>query len=284
MRPLQSLNFEAIIEFLRSHFQTVEDQRDPHRLSYPLADQLLAAFAVFFFQHPSLLALQEKLKKKQGRSNLETMFGVREVPSQTQLRETLERVEPEAARGLMPMLFEKIRGAGWAAQFQSEVSSGSDAGKYYVAALDGTAYFASTAIGCQNCLQRRDKTGEVHHWQLAVAATIVRAESHRILPLDAEIAVPQDGAEKQDCEMAAAKRLVQRLRREHRQLPLIVTGDDLYSHVPFVELLAATRMKWVLVCKPTSHAETFEWAEELERMGENEWVRWSVGAACQRQS
>ena len=85
-------------------------------------------------------------------------------------------------------------------------------------------------------------------------------------------------------ELAAAKRLVQRLRREHPQLAMIVTADDLYSHVPFVELCTATRMKWVLVCKPTSHEETFEWAEELERMGENEWVRWSVGPACQRQS
>ena len=151
-------------------------------------------------------------------------------------------------------------------------------------ALDGTGYFDSTALGCQNCLQRHEQTGEVHHWHLAVGATLVRAGSHRILPLDAELAMPQDGQEKQDCEMAAAKRLVQRLRREHPQLPLIVTGDDLYSHVPFVELLAATRMKWVLVCKPTSHAETFEWAEELERMGENEWVRWSIGPACARQS
>ncbi len=284
MRPLQSLNFEAIVELLRSHFQTVEDQRDPRRVSYPLADQLLTAFAVFFFQHPSLLAFQEKLQKKKGRSNLETMFGVREVPSQTQLRENVDSVEPEAVRQLMPLFFEKMRRAGWASQFQSEISSGRDAGKYYVAAVDGTTYFESTALGCPNCLQRRDKSGEVHHWHLAVAATIVRAGSHRILPLDAEIALPQDGQEKQDCEMAAAKRLVERLRREHPQLPMIVTGDDLYSHVPFVELCAETRMKWVLVCKPTSHKETFEWAEELEQMGENEWVRWSVGAACERQS
>lgn len=283
MRPLQSLSFEAIVELLRSHFQTVTDQRDPSRVSYSLADQLLTAFAVFFFQHPSLLAFQEKLKKKKGRSNLETIFGVREVPSATQLRDNLDEVAWEVARQLMPVLFEKIRRAGWATRFQSEVSSGGDAGKYYVAALDGTQYFDSTAIGCQNCLHRTDKTGAVHHWHLAVAATIVRAGSHRILPLDAELAMPQDGSEKQDCESAAAKRLLQRIRREHRQLKMIVTADDLHSHVPFVFLCEELRMKYVVVCKPTSHEETFEWAEELEQMGENERVQWSVGPACQRQ-
>ena len=38
------------------------------------------------------------------------------------------------------------------------------------------------------------------------------------------------------------------------------------------------------VCQPTSHEETFEWAEEWERMSENQWVRWRTGPACARQS
>jgi hypothetical protein len=284
MRPLQSLNFEAIVELLRCNFKRVPDGRDPRRVSYRVSDQMMTAFAVFFFQHPSLLEFQERLQQKKGRNNLATMFGVREVSSATQLRQNLDEVEAEAVRRLLPTFFEKIRRAGWAHQFQSAVRSGADAGNYYVLALDGTQYFDSTTIGCPNCLQRRDTTGVLHHWHLVVAATIVRAGSQRILPIDAEVASPQDGSEKQDCESAAAKRLLQRVRREHRQLSLIVTADDLHSHVPFVELCEGLRMKYVLVCKPTSHEETFEWVAELEAMKENEWVRWGVGPACQRQS
>lgn len=284
MRPLQSLNFEAIVELLRCNFKTITDARNPRRASYQVADQMMSAFAVFFFQHPSLLAFQERLQHKKGRNNLRTMFGVSEVSSATQLRENLDEVEAEAVRRLLPVFFEKIRRAGWATQFQSEVRSGADAGNYYVVALDGTQYFDSRAIGCPNCLQRRDTNGVLHHWHLVVAATIVRAGSHRILPIDAEVASPQDGSEKQDCESAAAKRLLQRVRREHRQLSVIVTADDLHSHVPFVCLCEELRLKYVLVCKPSSHAETFEWVEELERMGESEWVRWSVGPAGQRQN
>lgn len=244
---------------------------------------MLAAFAVFFFQHPSLLEFQAQLQKKKGRNNLATLFGVAEVPSATQLRENLDEVAWEEVRRLMPVLFEKMRRAGWATQLRSEVSCGPDAGKYYVVALDGTSYFDSVAIQCRHCLQRRDQAGAVHYWHLAVGATIVKAGSHRIVPLDAEMTSPPDGHEKQDCEAAAAKRLLLRIRREHPQLPLIVTTDDLHAHVPFVLLCEELRMKYVLVCKPTSHAETFEWAEELERMGENEWARWSVGPMCRRQ-
>lgn len=284
MRPLQSLNFEAIVELLRCNFKTVADARDPRRISYQVSDQMMTAFAVFFFQHPSLLEFQARLQHKKGRNNLATMFGVREVSSATQLRENLDEVEAEAVRRLLPVFFEKLRRAGWAHRFQSAVSSGEDAGSYYVMALDGTQYFDSTLIGCPNCLQRRDTTGVLHHWHLAVGATIVKAGSHRVLPVDAEVASPQDGSEKQDCESAAAKRLLERVRREHRQLSLIVTADDLHAHVPFVELCEALRMKYVVVCKPTSHEERFEWVDELERMGESEWVRWVVGPACQRQS
>lgn len=78
--------------------------------------------------------------------------------------------------------------------------------------------------------------------------------------------------------------LLLRVRREHRQLSLLVTAADLHSHVPFVELCEGLRMKYVLVCKPASHEERFEWVDELERMGVSEWVRWGVGPACHRQN
>ena len=60
-----------------------------------------------------------------------------------------------------------------------------------------------------------------------------------------------DGQPKQDCELTAAKRLVNRLRAEHRQLSLCIVGDDLYAHEPFIQELRARRMDFVLVAKPT---------------------------------
>jgi hypothetical protein len=36
------------------------------------------------------------------------------VPSDTQLREILDGVEPEPLRALLPLLCEKVRRAGWA--------------------------------------------------------------------------------------------------------------------------------------------------------------------------
>ena len=41
-------------------------------------------------------------------------------------------------------------------------------------------------------------------------------------------------------------------------------------------------MSFVLVAKPTSHAELFEGVEALDRLGACERGQWEAGPACQR--
>lgn len=242
----------------------------------------MSGFAMFFFQDPSLLAFQERLWKKQQRCNLQTMFGVRAVPKSTQMRERLDEVPVEEVRLLLPEMFEQIRKSRWLGDWQSRISDGKNAGAYYVMALDGSDYFNSEAISCERCLVRKDRSGQRHWRHTVVAATLVKSGKRLILPLDAEMCAPQDGCQKQDCELNAGKRLIERLRNEHRHLRLIVTGDDLYSHVPFVSECHSRRLNYVLVAKPDSHQELFEWVADLERLQECEHLEWEVGAACQR--
>jgi hypothetical protein len=103
-----------------------------------------------------------------------------------------------------------------------------------------------------------------------------------VLPLDVEEVRNSDGQTKQDCEINAGKRLMARVRQEHRQMKAIVSGDDLYSHEPFVQQLKQSRLPFVLVAKPDSHKELFEWVEMLERAGGSEHGSWHEGPACQR--
>src|SRR5262245_7134185 len=98
MRPLKSLTLEAIVDLLATTFEAVDDPRAPEQLSYSLPDTLMSGFAMMFFQHPSLLQFQRAMKQKRRRCNLQTIFGVHEVPSDTQMREILDGVEVEALR------------------------------------------------------------------------------------------------------------------------------------------------------------------------------------------
>jgi len=267
---------------LSTTFDLIPDTRQVDRVDYSLHDTLMSGFAMMFFQHASLLEFQRKMKQRRGRCNLETIFGVHEVPSDTQMREILDGVAVELLRPVLPALFAKVRRVGWATEFKSPVPSGRHQGEYYTAMLDGCDYFHSTHIECPGCLQRNDANGEVHFRHTVVSATLVKAGSHRVLPLDVEEVCNSDGQDKQDCEINAAKRLIARLRQGHPQLPLIIGGDDLYCHEPFIAQLRGLRLHHVLVCKPTSHVELYEWVQEMERLEGCDKGQWHDGPACRR--
>jgi len=181
---------------------------------------------------------------------------------------------------VLPQTFEQIRRVGWTGRFVTAINGE----KYYAVAVDGSEYFHSTKIVCAGCLRQRSAKGEIHYSHLVVAATVTRAGSHEILPLDAEEVRNAEGQQPQDCELTAAKRLVKRLRAEHRQLQLCLTGDDLYAHEPFIQELRQLRMGFVLVAKPTSHEALFAGVAELERQGECVRGTWEEGAGSRRRS
>lgn len=273
---------EAIVSLLSDTFHHIPDPRHPDRVSFLLHDTLLSGFACMFFQHRSLLEFQRRMKERRGRCNLETIFGVTQLPSDSQMREILDPLETEPLRQLLPTLFEKIRRAGWAKHFKTPLATGQEQSHYYSVALDGTQYFHSTKLECPSCLIKTDASGQPHYSHSVVAATLVKAGSHKVLPLDVEQVQNSDGQGKQDCELNAAKRLVKRLRSEHRQMEIIITGDDLYSHEPMVELLANQRFHYVLVAKPESHKELFEWVEEIDQLDDSLRGQWQEGPACKR--
>jgi hypothetical protein len=280
MRPVKTLTFEAFRDLLASTFAGIADLRDPRRITWELPAVLMSAFAMLFFQHPSLLEYQRRMQRRTGRSNLERVFQVEDIPSDTQMREILDRVPTEPLRRVLPQIFEQMRRVGWTTRFVTEVAGQ----KYYPTVLDGSEYFHSTQIHCPSCLHQRQAKGETHYSHVVVAATVTRAGSHAILPLDAEEVHNTDGQQKQDCELIAAKRLVNRLRAEHRQLSMCIVGDDLYAHGPFIQELRARRMSFVLVAKPTSHVALFAQLEEREQHGECGHGTWEEGTGRHRRT
>jgi len=285
MRPLKSLTLEAIVDLLATTFGEVEDPRAADQLSYPLHDTLMSGFALMFFQHPSLLQFQRAMKQKRRRCNLETVFGVHDVPSDTQMREILDGVEPEVLRAVLPQLWEKGRRAGWGGRFTTTLPSGPHQGTYYTVALDASEYFHSTTVQCPHCLRQPDQKGRVHYSHLVVGATLVRAGSHQVVPLDAEeVRNATAESQPQDCELTAGKRLIARLRREHPQMALIVIGDDLYSRAPFVEQLRQLRMHYVLVAKPSSHPTLMAAVAAADDPGVSQQGQWQEGSGARQRT
>jgi len=87
--------FNQFVQAFRAPIATFPAKRTGKNKHYSLVDAALGAFAVFFTQRPSFLAYPRDRQARQGKSNAHTLFGLEEIPSDTQLRGLLDPVSPE---------------------------------------------------------------------------------------------------------------------------------------------------------------------------------------------
>lgn len=254
------LTFDEITTQLRRTFAQFTDPRRGKNTRYTLVDAGLSAFSVFFTQSPSFLDSQRTLEQTQGQSNAQTLFGIHLIPSDNQIRYLLDATDPVQIRPMFSYLFNRLNEVGVIDTYRS-------VNQTLLIALDGTEYFCSSVIHCPQCSTRTHANGHVTYSHTALTPVIVKPGVDTVIPLAPEFVCPQDGAAKQDCELNAAKRWLATCGSDDRALGVTLLGDDLYAHEPFCQATLDQDMNFILVCKPTSHALTYEWLDFLERGG-----------------
>ena len=74
--------FDFLIESMSDTIDTIIDTRKQRtNLKYSLDDIVLSAFSVFYFQNKSWLSFQRGAQTSKGLSNAQTMFGIKDIPS-----------------------------------------------------------------------------------------------------------------------------------------------------------------------------------------------------------
>ena len=237
---------DRLLDSLRRCCQAVPDQRRGQNATYAMADFALAAFAPFFMQSPSFLAHQRHLETGQGRSNCETLFGLRKIPGDSQVRAKLDPVDPAVFHPMFGDILVELEQCGGL----TEMRCLDDA---LLIALDGTEYHCSDKIHCPNCSHRKRGKSGTEYFHSMLAATIVAPGHNRAISLEPEFIVPQDGHEKQDCESRAARRWFAVHGARYRRLRPIYLGDDLFSRQPICEAALESGGHFIFVCKPDSH-------------------------------
>jgi len=241
------LSADALHSLLRAAFRDIPDHRQKGT-TIPLADALMSAFAMFSLKDPSLLAFDERRHER----NLHNLYGIEQVPCDTQMREILDPLDPERLRPVYGDVFRELQRGKALEPFVFLDGC-------YLLLLDGTGYFSSHAIHCDGCLQKKNKqTGEVTYQHQLLGAAIAHPDHREVIPLAPEPIVQQDGSRKNDCERNAAKRLLGKIRKEHPRLKLIVVEDGLASNAPHIRELKRLHMHFILGAKPGDHEFLFD--------------------------
>ena len=257
-----------LLASLRRCFDAFPDGRKGIRpdSQYAMADFGMAAFSVFFMQSPSFLAHQARLEEGHGRSNATTLFGLTKIPCDSSTRSMLDPAKPELLHPVFADLMVEIERTDGLSAFRR-------LGEHMLIALDGTEYHNSYKIHCPQCSKRERSNGKTEYFHAVLAATVVAPGSNRVIPLEPEFIVPQDGAAKQDSEIAAGKRWLKIHGARYSRLRPIYLGDDLFAHQPFCKDVLASGGHFLFTCKPATHTLIREYIAGVELPTHEEKIR-----------
>jgi hypothetical protein len=254
----QPLNFAVLLSYLHQLIETIQDPREPSNAQrYSLRDMVLGAFSVFYMQCPSFLEHQRQMESRQGHNNAQRLFGIVQVPTHNQIKNVMDGIAAQVFIPLFIWIYQALHSRGFLKSY--EVLGGQ-----LLIGLDGTEYFSSKKIHCDQCSVRNHKNGSITYHHSAILPVIVAPEHEHVITLMPEFITPQDGVDKQDSETAAAKRWIQAHAKVFPEGGITVLGDDLYSHQPMCETCLEQRVNFIFVCLPSSHPALYEWLDYLE--------------------
>ena len=256
-----ALSFAKLLKRLHDGIAEMSDPRQAsNATTYSLSDAVLGAFAMFFMQCDSFLEHQRQMQSRRGQDNAQSLFGLTRVPTNNQIKNILDAIPTTALLGIFGWVFERLQQSGVLNAYRS-------LNQTWLVALDGTEYFSSQKLCCEQCSSRTHKTGSVTYFHSAILPVIVAPGKEQVIALAPEFITPQDGHDKQDCEQAAAKRWVTAHASDFTPGSVTVLGDDLYSRQPLCELCLEQGFNFIFVCLPDSHSSLYEWLRFLEDNG-----------------
>ena len=149
---------------LRQDLAGVPEHRTGQNTQYQISDAGLGAFAVFYMQSPSFLAHQRDMQRNKGQNNAQGLFGVERIPSDGQIRNLLDPVEPEALHERFWGIYRHLDEGGYLDKYRGVAGT-------RLISIDGTQYFSSREIHCPNCrVSVRDE--ETYYSHLVMMAVV----------------------------------------------------------------------------------------------------------------
>jgi hypothetical protein len=252
------LSADALIRSLRASFEQVSETRKG-KPEIHIEDALMSAFAMFSLKEPSLLAFDHK--RRHHSANLKSIYKMKGIPSDTQMRDILDPLPPEQLRPAHNTMINALqRGKGL------EKMQYLDEG--YLVPLDGTGYFSSEKLFSDLCMEKTDSSGKTTYYLQMLGAAIVHPELREVIPLIPEVISKQDGSAKNDCEMMASRRFLTQLRQEHPHLKLVVTQDAISPNGPYIRFLGEMSCRFILNVKETDHVHLFARFDQAVANGE----------------
>ncbi|MBT9438920.1 MAG: transposase [Desulfobacterales bacterium] len=250
------INADALFMDIRREFEKIPEFRTGD-IEISIPDALMSAFAMFSLKDSSLLKFDERRNDDAECQNLENIYGIKNIPSDSRMREIGDEIDPKKYLApIFKVLFRHL-------QCGNDLKPMVFYEGCYLLNLDGTGFFSSKKVSAPYCMEKvNKKTGEITYYLQMLGAAIVHPDFKEVIPLCPEMIIKQDGTTKNDCERNAAKRFFEQLRKDHPHLPFIVNEDALSPNAPHIKDMKRYNLHYILGVKPGDHKFLFGFVKD----------------------
>lgn len=201
---------------------------------------------MFQFKCASLLRFDEAARDQDDSvliGNLERLYQLDAVASDTQMRQILDAVPPDALRPAFRAVISECQRGGVLEDFKCLDDR-------LLVSIDGTGLFSSTKVHCPHCGVRKQRRGssKIEYYHQMLVSAIVSPNVKTVLALDFEPIVQSDGDTKDLSERNSARRLVASIAEQYPKLKqrFVIVEDALAANGPHVELLCEHGLDFII--------------------------------------
>lgn len=219
----------------------VTDLRDSRGKTYPMHEAILSAVMMFLLREGSRNSYNLDRAEPLFPRNIRRLLGIRLMHGDT-FNDVLCGVDTEDLQRLKAALVKTLVARKVFGAYRHD-------GKYVVA-VDGTGTHSLDEDYSGTCLSKTSKTGKESYSHAVLEAKLVAPNGFCISLASEWLENNGEGQhDKQDCELAAFKRLADRLKELYPRLPMVIVADALYANAPVMEICKARLWDFVLVMK-----------------------------------
>ena len=284
---IEEENLSEVLSTTVSHFfpcfnqwmQSLSDPRDQEVIVYKRETLLWSGLIMMLTKQGSRLKISKDMRGNNFLENLKQLSGQHDLETAPHgdTAEYLSRqMKPEEIEELMQVaMIESLLRKRVLESGRLKIRSKEGGGKmekYYRVAIDGVHTHSFGYEHCPGCLVKTDKkTGKKTWMHYKLQASLVD-EDGMCLPMCCEWIENEKEYDKQDCELKAFYRLIEKIRKYFPQLRICVLLDGLYASGPVMKALEEARMEWIVVFKEGAMPwvwQYMQWAKKVLHVGKN---------------
>jgi hypothetical protein len=250
-----------IFLFFLAWIEQIKDVRRSYQIVYHLNTLVVSGLLLFMVKARARRQLSYIFRTDILLYNLTILTGkpVEALPHHDTLEYSMERINPDHLRKVRNKMLRQLLRKKVLEKYRL-------LGQYYMIAIDMTGYLAFNHQHCPQCL-RKECDGTVVCWYHPVVEAKLVTANGLALSIESEFVENNDpAATKQDCELKAMYRLIERLKRNFPQLQICLLLDALYANGPVLERVAQQHWKCIITFKQGCMSDVWRNYEGLKKL------------------